>query len=120
MKAISAIFTPMLWIPLKFPARKAMAFSAEFPRVSQTCAFVSPFIHSEPWLTSFAVFDCWFESGSMPYASQHFPFENQEKFEEGFPADFIAEGLECVSPWFLPSLYLYFLDFFSRSVSRAN
>ncbi|EHK98995.1 putative Isoleucyl-tRNA synthetase, cytoplasmic [Glarea lozoyensis 74030] len=40
------------------------------------------------------VFDCWFESGSMPYASQHYPFENKEKFEKSFPGDFIAEGLD--------------------------
>jgi isoleucyl-tRNA synthetase len=40
------------------------------------------------------VFDCWFESGSMPYASMHYPFENKDKFAESFPGDFIAEGLE--------------------------
>ncbi|MDD3885755.1 MAG: isoleucine--tRNA ligase, partial [Victivallaceae bacterium] len=40
------------------------------------------------------VFDCWFESGSMPYAQQHYPFENKARFEENFPADFIAEGLD--------------------------
>lgn len=38
------------------------------------------------------VFDCWFESGSMPYAQLHYPFENKELFESNFPADFIAEG----------------------------
>lgn len=36
------------------------------------------------------VFDCWFESASMPYAQQHYPFENKERFEENFPADFIG------------------------------
>ncbi|KAJ1432779.1 Isoleucyl-tRNA synthetase [Ochromonadaceae sp. CCMP2298] len=46
------------------------------------------------------VFDCWFESGSMPYAQQHYPFENKEKFEGGFPADFIAEGLDQTRGWF--------------------
>jgi isoleucyl-tRNA synthetase len=40
------------------------------------------------------VFDCWFESGSMPFASVHYPFEGKEEFEDRFPADFIAEGLE--------------------------
>ena len=40
------------------------------------------------------VFDCWFESGSMPFASVHYPFEGAEEFEDRFPADFIAEGLE--------------------------
>ena len=46
------------------------------------------------------VFDCWFESGSMPYAQNHFPFENRELFEENFPADFIAEGLDQTRGWF--------------------
>lgn len=46
------------------------------------------------------VFDCWFESGSMPYCSQHYPFENEEKFKETFPADFIAEGLDQTRGWF--------------------
>src|SRR5690606_1147635 len=46
------------------------------------------------------VFDCWFESGSMPYAQIHYPFENSEKFEENFPADFIAEGLDQTRGWF--------------------
>ena len=46
------------------------------------------------------VFDCWFESGSMPYAQQHYPFENKDKFEKIFPADFIAEGLDQTRGWF--------------------
>ena len=46
------------------------------------------------------VFDCWFESGSMPYAQLHYPFENLERFEKGFPADFIAEGLDQTRGWF--------------------
>lgn len=46
------------------------------------------------------VFDCWFESGSMPYAQQHYPFENKEKFERTFPADFIAEGIDQTRGWF--------------------
>ncbi len=46
------------------------------------------------------VFDCWFESGSMPYAQQHYPFENRELFEKGFPADFIGEGLDQTRGWF--------------------
>ncbi len=46
------------------------------------------------------VFDCWFESGSMPYARMHYPFENKELFEEHFPADFIAEGLDQTRGWF--------------------
>ena len=46
------------------------------------------------------VFDCWFESGSMPYAQNHYPFENKELVEKGFPADFIAEGLDQTRGWF--------------------
>ncbi|MCZ6618685.1 MAG: isoleucine--tRNA ligase [Gammaproteobacteria bacterium] len=46
------------------------------------------------------VLDCWFESGSMPYAQLHYPFENQKIFEGGFPAEFIAEGLDQTRGWF--------------------
>jgi len=47
-----------------------------------------------------AVFDCWFESGSMPYSQKHYPFENKAEFEKGFPAQFIAEGLDQTRGWF--------------------
>ena len=46
------------------------------------------------------VLDCWFESGSMPYAQHHYPFENKEFVEANFPADFIAEGLDQTRGWF--------------------
>lgn len=46
------------------------------------------------------VFDCWFESGSMPYAQNHFPFEKQDATLQGFPADFIGEGLDQTRGWF--------------------
>ena len=46
------------------------------------------------------VFDCWFESGSMPYASQHYPFKNKELFQKYFPGDFISEGLDQTRGWF--------------------
>jgi len=46
------------------------------------------------------VLDCWFESGAMPYAQNHYPFENKEYFERNFPADFIAEGLDQTRGWF--------------------
>lgn len=52
------------------------------------------------------VFDCWFESGSMPYAQNHYPFENKEKFEKTFPADFIAEGLDQTRGWFYTLMVL--------------
>lgn len=46
------------------------------------------------------VFDCWFESGSMPFAQQHFPFENEKDFMNCFPADFVAEGIDQTRGWF--------------------
>ena len=62
------------------------------------------------------VFDCWFESGSMPYAQQHYPFENKEVFggsaraasrvEKNFPAQFIAEGLDQTRGWFYTLMVL--------------
>jgi isoleucyl-tRNA synthetase len=56
--------------------------------------------HHEARFTPPQVFDCWFESGSMPYAQQHYPFENKDLFERSFPADFIAEGLDQTRGWF--------------------
>lgn len=52
------------------------------------------------------VFDCWFESGSMPYAQVHYPFENKQAFEGAFPAQFIAEGLDQTRGWFYTLLVL--------------
>jgi isoleucyl-tRNA synthetase len=46
------------------------------------------------------VFDCWFESGSMPVAQHHYPFQNKEIFESSFPADYIGEGLDQTRLWF--------------------
>ena len=46
------------------------------------------------------VLDCWFESGSMPFAQLHYPFENQAKFEQNYPADFIVEYIGQVRAWF--------------------
>ncbi len=46
------------------------------------------------------VIDCWFDSGSMPFAQWHYPFENKELFEENFPADFISEALDQTRGWF--------------------
>ncbi|MBS1492421.1 MAG: isoleucine--tRNA ligase [Bacteroidetes bacterium] len=46
------------------------------------------------------VIDCWFDSGSMPFAQWHYPFENKEKFDKNFPADFIAEGVDQTRGWF--------------------
>lgn len=46
------------------------------------------------------VLDCWFESGSMPYGQNHYPFENRERFEAHFPADFISESIDQTRGWF--------------------
>ncbi len=46
------------------------------------------------------VIDCWFDSGSMPFAQHHYPFENKELWEEQFPADFICEGIDQTRGWF--------------------
>ena len=47
------------------------------------------------------VFDCWFESGSMPYAQVHYPFEHKKDFDDNFPADFIAEGIDQTRGWYV-------------------
>jgi isoleucyl-tRNA synthetase len=52
------------------------------------------------------VFDCWFESGSMPYGQAHYPFENKKSFDGNFPAEFIAEGLDQTRGWFYTLLVL--------------
>ncbi|KAJ7188081.1 tRNA synthetases class I-domain-containing protein [Mycena filopes] len=52
------------------------------------------------------VFDCWFESGSMPFAQHHYPFENKELFENGFPAQFISEGIDQTRGWFYTLLVM--------------
>ncbi|CAI0420213.1 unnamed protein product [Linum tenue] len=52
------------------------------------------------------VFDCWFESGSMPYAYIHYPFENEEFFAKNFPGHFVAEGLDQTRGWFYTLMVL--------------
>ncbi|MDD5396834.1 MAG: isoleucine--tRNA ligase [Candidatus Moranbacteria bacterium] len=60
------------------------------------------------------VLDTWFDSGSMPYAQQHYPFENKEKFEKGFPAEYIAEGVDQTRAWF------YYLHVIATSIKETN
>ncbi len=60
----------------------------------------------EPLMRIPEVLDCWFESGAMPYAQSHYPFENKERFEQHFPADFIAEGLDQTRGWFYTLMVL--------------
>ena len=52
------------------------------------------------------VLDCWFESGAMPYAQLHYPFENNQVFDKGFPADFIIESLDQTRGWFYTLMIL--------------
>lgn len=60
------------------------------------------------------VLDCWFESGSMPYAQMHYPFENKEKFENNFPAEFIAEGSDQTRAWF------YYLHAIANGIKKTH
>ncbi len=54
----------------------------------------------EPMHRELDLIDVWFDSGSMPYAQWHYPFENEEKFKQNYPADFIAEGVDQTRGWF--------------------
>ena len=60
------------------------------------------------------VLDTWFDSGSMPYSQAHYPFENKEKFEASFPAQFIAEGIDQTRAWF------YYLHVLATGVKDSN
>jgi len=60
------------------------------------------------------VLDCWFESGSMPYAQMHYPFENKQRFEKNFPAEFIAEGVDQTRCWF------YYLHVLSTALKNSE
>lgn len=60
------------------------------------------------------VLDCWFESGSMPFAQLHYPFENQDKFEANYPADFIVEYIGQVRAWF------YYVHVVNSSLAEAG
>lgn len=60
------------------------------------------------------VLDTWFDSGSMPYAQLHYPFENQEKFAKSFPAEFIAEGVDQTRAWF------YYLHVIAAAIQKSR
>jgi isoleucyl-tRNA synthetase len=60
------------------------------------------------------VLDTWFDSGSMPYAQTHYPFENREKFEKNFPAEFIAEGVDQTRAWF------YYLHLIATAIKNSR
>lgn len=63
------------------------------------------------------VLDCWFESGCVPYAQKHYPFENKEAFDDAFPADFIAEGLDQTRGWFY-TLHVLATHLFNKPAFR--
>ena len=63
--------------------------------VTMTCPKCGKVMHRVP-----DVMDCWFDSGSMPFAQWHYPFEHKDDFEELFPADFICEGIDQTRGWF--------------------
>lgn len=65
-----------------------------------------------------SIFDCWFESGSMPYADKHYPFENVDAFKRGFPASFIGEGLDQTRGWFY-TLHVLATALFDQPAAKA-
>ncbi len=65
------------------------------------------------------VIDCWFDSGSMPFAQLHYPFENQELFEKQFPADFISEAIDQTRGWFYTLLVISTLLFGKSSFKNC-
>lgn len=77
--------------------------------VTFPCAKCSETMHRIP-----DVLDTWFDSGSMPYAQNHYPFENKEQFEQTFPADFIAEGVDQTRAWF------YYQHVIGTGIKKSN
>ena len=75
-------------------------------QVTITCPHCGKQMHRVP-----EVIDCWFDSGSMPFAQHHYPFENQELFESQFPADFISEAVDQTRGWFYSLLAISTLLF---------
>ena len=65
------------------------------------------------------VLDCWFDSGSMPFAQLHYPFENKELFEKSFPAEFISEGMDQTRGWFYSMLAVNTLLFGKSPYKRC-
>lgn len=65
------------------------------------------------------VIDCWYDSGSMPFAQLHYPFENQELFKESFPADYICEGIDQTRGWFYTMLAISTFTFGQSSYKNV-
>ncbi len=64
-------------------------------KITFPCPECGEIMHRTP-----EVMDCWFDSGAMPFAQYHYPFENKEKFEKSFPADYISEAIDQTRGWF--------------------
>ncbi len=89
------------WKPL--PTDELGAVNFHLPHIDNLKVYDD---NGNPMRREGGVFDCWFESGSMPYAQFHYPFENQELFNKSFPADFIAEAQDQTRGWFYTMLVL--------------
>jgi len=84
--------------------------------------YIDEITWKENWLTYKRipeVLDCWVESGSMPYAQDHYPFENKEKMEKAFPADFIVEYIWQVRAWFYVMHVLWVALFDTHSFTNV-
>ena len=75
-------------------------------RVVLTCPKCGGEMHRTP-----EVIDCWYDSGSMPFAQWHYPFEHQAVFQENFPANFISEAIDQTRGWFYTLLAISTLQF---------
>jgi len=75
-------------------------------------------LEKDGWKRITDVLDCWFESGSMPFAQLHYPFENQDKFAKNFPADYIIEGQDQTRGWFY-SLMIMAVALFDKPAFRV-
>ncbi len=93
----SPVFAHMIPVkPLLVPRDETGAVNLHRPYIDE----IKIEIEGKVYTRISDVFDCWFESGSMPFAQLHYPFENKEVFEKNYPADFIAEGLDQTRGWF--------------------
>jgi isoleucyl-tRNA synthetase len=86
-----------LFVPGDMSAENYLTFDFHRPQVDEI-VLVSP--TGKPMFREPDLIDVWFDSGSMPYAQYHYPFENQTFFKDNFPADFIAEGVDQTRGWF--------------------
>ena len=104
--------TPLpIWICEKCNATKCVGSVEEFKKgknISEPLDLHKPFVDAVTFdctcggtmFRTPELIDAWFDSGSMPFAQHHYPFENKELFEKSFPADFISEGIDQTRGWF--------------------